>query len=192
MRGTWYVISTIYLQSHATYLSAKTSKLIGKVDEVLTYNIRPQEAEFSWPDSEGVRRPVQVTGIWLGSPGKNFRHAFVPVVVSNEKEPSAEGWGVLESRSKRPKIVADADAGTGMVALLSSYNGDGKAIGRVLADIESLGNIFLLDFGIGGRDRPPMRWHDYLVELHGPCRFSSRQRYCPIESLSMTGERRLL
>lgn len=129
------------------------------------YNVYPQDASFSWEDKDGARRPVDMTGIWLGSPGRTFRHVFIPVVVKNSHEPNMERWGISESRSGRPKIAADNDSTPGIIAVLSSYNGDGKAQGVVLVQEDDIPFVFVVASGIGGRDKPPMRWTDYLVTI---------------------------
>jgi len=137
---------------------------------VILHNIEPKEQSFDWQNPQGERRPTPMIGIWLGSAGRNLRHVFVPVMVSNEREPKENWWGIRESRTNRPKIVADSDASPGVIAIVSSFRGPGRTIGKVLVDVAHLNHIFVVAHGIGGQERPALSYSDYLLQISLPTR----------------------
>ena len=143
------------------------------------YNITPKPSIFNWPDETGLRRPVQMTGVWLGTPGRDFRHSFTPIVIG-ETEPDEARWGLKNSRTERPKIAANHDLSLGYLAVLSSYTGNSHIVGHVFVREDHLENFQVLDFGIGGSEESGSRYHEYLVHIFGDhCDFAIQPTVTP-------------
>lgn len=104
-------------------------------------------------DSKEFKQPWgTLWGTDVGAPG-GF-HVIVAVQASNG-EPIAERWGVVPSQTNRPVIRANADDHEqwmsafkdGWVARFSTYTGDSKAVGRVMAPDNALDCLFVVALG---------------------------------------------
>lgn len=149
------------------------------------YNVFPRESVFNWPNKEGINRLVTMTGQWLGTAGKSTKPTFVPIFVA-EKEPDEYKWGVQATETKRPKIVSNSDTTPGVIAVLSSFNGDGREVGRVFVHEDDLENVEVIAYGIGGSEALALLYHEYLVKVTGEAKFLVMPTSRPYYTLTLT------
>jgi len=134
---------------------------------ILDSTILPREAEFHWPNTEGVLTPFLLNGVWVGTPGERNRPVFVPIVVRDE--PQSDAWGVRASRSGRIKLASNVDWRQGRLMVLSGNRGEGASIGHVLVNEMNLSQVTVLAHGIGGQHLT--RYHEFLLQVVGTADF---------------------
>ena len=117
------------------------------------YNI-PVE-EFTYKDKE-TGEPWKQVGTWVGSNGEKRRQVHIPVIGPAKNE---SNWGVIPSRSGRPKIVADTDLSDGVIMRIFPH-GFGHIVGSVYVSMSSAPNVMILAEGIGGG---VTKQNEYLV-----------------------------
>lgn len=155
------------------------------------YNITPRESIFNWPDKNGKRRIVEITGQWLGTVGKRTKPQFIPIFVGTEA-PNESHWGIESSETGRPKIVANSDDTPGVIALISTYVGNGHEIGRGFVHQDCLDDVMLVAHGIGGNDSLAIRYHEYLVQVHDQAQFLILGTRKPYYYLTLTAESEIM
>lgn len=132
------------------------------------YNIQPRESVFNWPDKSGKNRKVEITGQWIG---QDPNSVFIPIF-TGPSQPIEDNWMLMPSETGRPKIVSNAIQGCpGTIALLTSYDEPGHAVGSVSVHEEDLDNITVIASGTRESDEEALRYHEHLVEIRTLSRF---------------------
>lgn len=100
------------------------------------YGIEPKEFTYEWGKMFGTE---------VGTPGGY--HVIIGIQAWGG-EPREGGWGVIASHSNRPVIRSNSDDKVGWIARITSFNGESKKMGRILAPDNALACLFVVALGL--------------------------------------------
>jgi len=124
-----------------------------------TFTIYPSSAKES----------VEINATWVGTSGVMSRQIIVPVIGEYPVDDLA--WGVVPSRTMRPKIVANRDRRWGIIARLCGYSDKRSKYGRIYIHNDFYRHrqdVCVLAHGIGVYEATGAIWDEIIIRIIEP------------------------